>query len=758
LGGVILILRERNTIAGWDYEQISPPFADTRVDRLDGDATGQIDRLAALTLDIPDTDIIRNLNARIEDSRTYWDLPEGYNLRESRNENMRLFLGKQIDVSHLYRFQVPYVENEIFLALETIVSYLTTQNSQPEVYPAQDSDRSKLLAIDLEKALMAHSERFQLNRLVETCVRNLFTKRLGCIYFHFDKHYGKNGEIIPIAVDPEHLILDKNATLGSNPAFICHLLKYSVEELIFEYPDKKDDIYKALGIVRGTPKQMTQEVAIRRVWLTHYDKGKPVEACVTYFGKTVLAKYKNPNWLYNSENFLEMPEKPFIFLNYINDGNHLIDMTTPVEQAANMQNILNKRGRQIMENADKANGVLIISTDSGLTKDDAQNLTGDPNQKLIIKTNGQHVSDLVYQVPPHQLPSYVMDDKLDQRMTVLNLMGTPTEFTGADSNEPGSSEKTLGQSMMAKNQASGRQDLVGRSIDRFMDHYYNFLTQMMVTWYNENHYFVYNGGDGEFDYITMKRNLIEDGIAVTVKSGTTLPFDKQRQEAIALQLAKMGMIDPYNLFKDLHMDNPQKRYDSWFKWKTDPSSLSRNVDDAMSESSAYVDYVEIMNGKEAKPRDDASQEHILTHRKQMLTDDFLKAKRSIQNKLLTHIEKELSSLELRTSLDEMSQEGPQMLDPKIPIQPPPPPMPQPQPMMPGGQISQPGAPPPPGMMPPGSPPQMPPPPQPPGQPGMIPGGLPPQPGPPGVMAGAGLTNPANPRIQGPQNLTALPTL
>lgn len=698
-------------MAGWDYIDTSPPLNDTRVDQLQDSPSGEIDRLATLSLDVEDGAIIKNLNARIEDSRDYWDATMGFNLTQSRNENMRLYLGRQVDVTKLYRYQVPYVENEIFLAMETIVSYLTTQNSQPEVYPAQDSDRSKLLAVDLEKALGAHSEKFRINQLVETCVRNLFTKRFGCIYLHFDKNYGKNGEVIPLAVDPEHLILDKNAILGGNPAFICHVLKYSVEELCAEYPTKKDDIYTALGIVRGTPKQMTQEVAVRRVWLTHYDSGKPTEGCVTYFGKTVLAKYKNPNWLYNSDNFLDMPEKPFIFLNYINDGQHMVDMTTPIEQAANPQNILNKRGRQIMENADKANGILIISTDSGLTKDDAQNLTGDPNQKLIIKTAGQRVGDLVYQVPPHMLPSYVMDDKLDQRTTVLNMMGTPTEFTGGDTD--GSNEKTLGQSMMAKNQAAGRQDLVARAIDRFMDHYYKFLTQMMAVWYNENHYFVYNGGDGEFDYITMKRDLIEDGIAVTVKGGTTLPFDKQRQEAVALQLAKMGMIDPYNLFKDLHMDNPQKRYDAWYKWKTDPASLSRDVDDASSESSAYVDYIEIMNGKEAKPRDDATKEHILTHRKQMLTDDFLKAKRSIQNKLLTHIEKELASLELRTGLDEMSQEGAQLLNPQIPIQPP---MmaPQSQPMMPGGA--------------------------------------------PGVMAGAGLTNPANPRIQGPQNLTALPTL
>lgn len=752
-------------MAGWDYEQISPPLNDQRVDRLDDALSGVIDSMPVLDLDIPDTEIIRNLNYRIDDSRSYWDTPEGYNLRESRNENMRLFLGRQIDTTHLYRFQVPYVENEIFVGVESIVAYLTTRQPQPEVYPAQDTPRSRLFAIDLEKALMAHSQKFQLNRIMEVCVRNLLLKRVGVIYLRFDPNYGKNGEIIPTAVDPDHLIVDKNAVMGGNAAFICHLLKYSVEELCGEYPDKKDEIFKALGIVRGTAKQMTREIAVRRVWVTNYDKkGKPQEGCVTYFGKLVLSKYKNPNWLYakGANNFMDMPEKPFIFLNYINDGNHMIDLTTPVEQAANMQNILNKRGRQIMENADKANGLLVISTDSGLTKDDAQNLTGDPNQKIVIKTAGQPVNSLIYQVPPHDLPSYVMDDKLDQRTTIHNILGTPSDFTGADDTDA-SNDKTLGQSMMAKNQAAGRQDLIGRAIDAFSDRYYRFLVQMMLVWYDEKHYFVYNGGDGEFDYLTMTRDLIEDGMAVTVKGGTTLPFDKARQEAVALNLSKLGMIDPYNLYKDLHMDNPQKRYDNWFKWKMQPEDLARDTQDAMDESSAYVDYIELMAGKEVKPHDDATKEHVLSHRKQMLTDEFLKAGKKAQNLFLKHLTAELESLELRTDLDQMSQQGPEMLDPSIPIQPAMPQMP-PQPgMMPGGMPGQPpmggGAP-----MPGGQPPMMPPPGGAPGQmpmPGGAPMGMPPpgagQPTMGGIL-GTGLTNPANPRMPGPGNITAMPTV
>jgi len=82
----------------------------------------------------------------------------------------------------------------------------------------------------------------------------------------------------------------------------------------------------------------------------------------------------NPNWLYASENLnlLKFPKKPFIFGNLVNYGDHLIDDTSPVEQAIEQQKVLNRLGRQIGEVAAKANGMLVISTDSGLTKDDAQ--------------------------------------------------------------------------------------------------------------------------------------------------------------------------------------------------------------------------------------------------------------------------------------------------------------------------------------------------------------------------------------------------
>lgn len=716
-----------------DFDEFIKPYNDSRVDNIE-QQMGVIDTLPALNMDIDDYRLTTSLNNRIQDSLGYWNDPKGYNLRVSRNHMVMFHLGKQVDESRLYRYQVPYIENEMFVAYETIVAYLTAQTPQPEVYPGQDNDGSRKLAMDLEKALICHSEKFNLAGVFESAVRNLLNKRLGLIYLYFDPNHGENGEIIPVSIDPEHVIIDKNARLGENPEFICFIRKMSVEKLISKYPEKEKEIMQACGFKYKTVKQMSTEIAYREVWLTYYDKkGQAKEGCVSYFNNIVLGKYLNPHWIYadNAKNFLDVPMKPFIPINYVNDGSHWIDQTSPMEQASILQDILNKRGRQIMENADTANGIFVFDS-RAMTKDDAENLTGDPNQKILVNasTNNMKVGDVAMNIQPHQLPSYVMQDKLDLRNTIFNITGTPSQFRGGDDDQT----KTLGQALMIKNQASGRQDLIVRKIDQAATQYFRLLTQMMKVHYTEKHYFAYNGGDGEFDRVVMSRDLMDEKIGLNVKSGSMLPFDKQRQQAIALQLAQLGVIDPYNLYKDLGLPNAQKRYDAFMKWKTSPQDLARDAENDTQDMEAYVDYIELMDGKTVPPREDVTAEHILTHRKQMISDRFMKAKQKVQVNFLMHLQAELQSLERRTALDSLAAQGAQALD-----------LLNPQPMAPpAGGIPQ-NAPP--------VAPQM--------------GGAP-SPAAAGAMMGGaptvasvmspGMANPNNPRMPNMGNPSALPTL
>lgn len=744
-----------------EYDRTTPVLNDTGVDNIK-DQNGIIDSLASLSLDIDDRTIIQNLNQRINDSETYWNDSKGFDLKNVRAENTRLHLGKT-EESGLYKHQKPYKENQIFVGEESIVAYVTSQIAGPVVVPAGGEDMHRLFAGDLEKAVKCHGEDIvNLEQIVELSVRNIINKRVSIIKLTFNKNHGEFGEIISEALDPEHVILDKNAALGSNPNFICHVLKRTPEELLAEFPKKEKELMEKLGIQRKTPKQMTKELAVREVWVTHYDnQNKPQEGVVWYFGDLVLEKCKNPNYLYAKENLnlVKFPKKPFIFGNLVNYGTHLIDSTTPLEQAADMQKYLMRRGRQIAENADKANGVLIISTKSGLTKDDGQNLVGDPNQKLFIADeDGQGVGNLVTQLQAQVLPDYVQQDKLDARMQIGNLMGAPTDFTGSQAND---GDPTLGEVMVKKNAASGRQDMLVRAITRMLAQYYEYLVQMMIVWYTEKHDFTYDSGNGEFDFITLKRELIHKGIRV--KSGKPANPDRSRIEAIALKLAEGDRLSLLDTYKMLQLENPQQLYDNWAKQKADPMALAREALDVVDESEAYVAYQDILNGKKVEEKQNPTKEYVLSLRKLMINDDFLKAKKPLQNKFVDYVNKCIDSLEYRISLEQASDVNPDGEGLRPSAQLPDPNQPQPGQGVPPQGMPQ-GPPAGPGALPPGMPPQpgMPMPP-----PGMappmgVPGMAPPMGMPPmtagGAFSGTPIPSPGQPPMSQPGNPGSLPML
>ena len=153
-----------------------------------------------------------------------------------------------------------------------------------------------------------------------------------------------------------------------------------------------------------------------------------------------------------------------------------------------------------------------------------------------------------------------------------------------------------------------------------------------------------------------------------------------------MMLARLGLTDPYNLFKDLGMKNADQRYETLVKFKMSPESLSEDVRQEQQNRQAYIDFACIMGGEDVKGHDDVDAEHILAHRAQITTDRFLYASRDRQQKMLAHIQEEVQLLSNRVKLQEASMQG-LLVDPNIPVTPTiPEPMPQ-QPQMPpmGGQ-------------------------------------------------------------------------
>ena len=644
--------------------------------------TGVESELPVLEIKTPDNELISNFKRWIDESEAFWNDPKGFNLANKRKKNKNYYLGKQLDTDQLYSYQVPFIDNELFVATETITAYTTSGTPTAEVCPQDDTIQSKVMAEDLEWALNTHSEKFDLAAKIEAVERNMYLKYVGVIKLRYDSNAD---DIVPEVVDPCDIVFDKSCKQGGNPLFICEKCSATVQQLINMFPDKKAKLMSAMNRERSSNKLMGTVITYNEVWFTQIKDGEETECVAWYYNDVLLDKKKNPNFLYDEDgtqitNFLTKPMKPYVIFNYMNDGTHVIDGTSPFEQAIPLQDILNKRGRQIVENADTANSMLVLKA-GAIPVEEAENITRDPNQILVLTgQKDRPISDAFNAIEPHLLPNYVINDKNDVRNVIHSIMGTPAQFRGEDSKAG-----TLGEAQMLRSQASGRQDAIIRAIERGVDTYYKLLVQMMKVWYDSPKKFACRDNDGKFTFVELTRERIPDVAYVTVEHGTTVKPDKKRQEDIAMSLAKLGLIDPYNLFKSLGLKNADKMYDSLIKFKTDPNMLSDEIKTDEQDRMAYIDFACIMNGEDVKGHDDVDANHILAHRAQITTDKFLYADQKKQQAMIQHIQEEVNLLSQRTKLQEASMQG-LLVDPNMPITPE---VPEPQPQQQGMNPSMP---------------------------------------------------------------------
>ena len=148
--------------------------------------TGLVDELPVLSIDVPDRDLINNFKRWEKESQAFWDDRNGYNLTERRKRNKRYYLGRQIEKDKLYNYQVPFVDNELFVATETITAYTTSQDPSAEVLPENDTTQSKVMAEDLEWALNVHSQKHELATKIEHVERAMFMKYVGVLKLYWD--------------------------------------------------------------------------------------------------------------------------------------------------------------------------------------------------------------------------------------------------------------------------------------------------------------------------------------------------------------------------------------------------------------------------------------------------------------------------------------------------------------------------------------------------------------------------------------------
>lgn len=568
----------------------------------------------ALDLQMSDDDLQKMLINSLEADREHWNKAP-WNLQQTDITNTSFVLGDQLDDKDFLKTDVKYKDNRLFSSTRAILSYATGQLAKPDITPSRGDEIYLKGARDIGAALYQHAADDKVDFKVRATVFNLIARKRGYLKLRFDQNLGLNGDIVTEVCNPEDIIIDRYAGYLQNPAKIYHRLRCSIEELCARFPDKDAQIKEAFSVRRGVYSQTSKMVTYFECWFTYTGSdGKPQEGVCWFIQekKLILDKMPNPNWVYLKShkkemeaNVTSMPPKPFIQFNYINTGHSYIDETCLIEQALPLQIALNKRLRQIGDNADYVNGRWVADKDS-FSQEDARNLIN-KGAKTVAMVDLKKVSQPLQNVAPQALPAYVENTVYDYRNEIDGMMGTPSQFKGAQPD----SKDTLGRDLMIKQQAGALQDDLVRSISMAMEQYYTVLLQLMRVNYTDDYWFQTKGGDGKFQFILINGDKIDSNVKVSVQTDSTLPLDKASIRATAMELWQSGhSIDYKTLMEDMGLPNPDIRAERYLKSIIDPLNYLKSVEMGQVNDDVEADIDLLIANKTPEERDNYDENYF----------------------------------------------------------------------------------------------------------------------------------------------------
>lgn len=587
----------------------------------------------ALDIGLDDDDLQKMLVNSLELDREHWR-QRPWNLEETDLLNTKFLLGEQLDDKDFIRTdnETQYKDNRIMTSVRAILTYATGQLARPDITPSKGDEIYLKGARDIEMALYQHAADNDVDEKSRATFLNLLTRKRGYLKLRFDPDQGEDGDVVTEVCNPEDIVISRFAKFLDNPDKIYHRVGCTIDQLIGRFPDKEQEIMIVYGIQRGVYTQMSKYIYYWECWFTYYEDNKPLEgvAWFVHEKKLILGKEKNPNWVYLSTpkkerqaNITLMPPKPFVHFNYINTGHSFIDETCLVEQAIPMQKILNKRGQQIMDNADYVNGRWVYSK-KAFDEEDARKLIN-KGPRTLAGVDREDVTNALINVASPALPPYVENTMLDARNEIDQIMGTPSIFKGS---QPESSD-TLGRDMLVNNQAGALQDDLVRAISNGMVRYYKLLLQMMRVYFTEDHWFQVKGGDGKYEFILLNGNKLDTDVKVSVEVDSTLPLDKASIRATVMQLWSEGQAIDYRTFmEDLGLPNPEIRTERYLKSHLDPFNYLKSIQETQIDSDAESDIQLLIMGKQPEERDNYSEDYFNYFNMFLASNRFSKLKDS----------------------------------------------------------------------------------------------------------------------------------
>lgn len=568
-----------------------------------------------ISLDIPDEDLAKVLKERREASRKFYE--NKYTLKARRRKNEEYTFGRQIDSAEkkgeLKTYEARVNDNVIY-EIEASLKPLAMSNLPDMMVTPGSPDPKKVeTAKQLSIAIDDTNKRREQRQVLGLGFKHLpvyFTAVVKAVW------NAEKDDYEFINVHPDYVIASHNAK--SNNAedmdFIAECTPVTVQDLFMKFPSKKEKIIEVLktkGLCVGDEpnwKELASEVEVWETWFTWYkkseDKWETVDGVIWQLEDLILKKMKDPNFdhqgleklftydipgdenskrevkpqevlmsalmsalmgeMMNYEketvyyNYFQSPRKPYFFFGYDQWGKIPYDETSRIEQNIRNQENLDVQEKQIIDTL-KERRKHIWSKDGGMTAEAVQNMDMD-NPKLDALVEGDVTS--VHKAIEPERPGQAQFANVDSTRQRMYSMAGANAIRG-----------DLQSDVATSNQIAREADFT-RADDLVMDTI-NTCSEWMAQWqmqfiklrYTEEHLRQIMGAKGSMVYIRLRRDMIEDGMEVMIKSSST---DKLKAQRNAMEMAKMKMIDPMTFYEDMGMSDPEGRTQKMMLFTLDP--------------------------------------------------------------------------------------------------------------------------------------------------------------------------------------------
>lgn len=537
------------------------------------------------TSKLKDEDILDLISQWKGDFKKYYE-----DIGKSQEKAFEYWIGKQsgqdLTIRSTSSDPTPLCDNVIFTMVETMLPLVTRSNPDP-VVTSDPSDAGQMLSHAISAALVYEADRQKLRRMLARALRRWGWDRLSAIKVTWDVELGEiKTEVIP--TNKGRFIFDKDGYIDEGARYcgdyIGEKKKEPAGRLIEMFADEDPDLKQQIK------DKCDNKLATKLEYVEWWYKGRDV--FYTLDEDIVLGKFKNPNWNYDIEpikakeaeltddgevltpeqlpvsaqegiNFNKEPQAPYVFLSVFSSGTQPYDETSLILQNTQLQDIVNRRLRQIDKNIDNMNEGLVLSGKSFTTDQAAGAANALRSGKAIIVPNGD-VRAAATHLPAPNLPGDIFRQLEDMRAEIMNVGGTSGSVPQGLENQ-----KSVRGKIMIQQADVSRFANITESLEQVADAIYNLWVQFMIVYYDEEHYVTAAGMQGGIEVLQVKNTMFQlvKMLDVTVKEGSLIPKDPLTQRNEAMDLWSAQAIDPIAFYKRLDEPDPQKSAQSLILWE-----------------------------------------------------------------------------------------------------------------------------------------------------------------------------------------------